>query len=878
MVNETRIPIAPKSSHLKRQMMLPVDFLPQYQRFWERDPSLGESPLWDELATRVINRPYLDGIWPISHSIYDLKHAGRTVYHRNHDVSHAMRQRLYVQQFLNLVATQGNPTYQPIAKEIMADRQLSSCLELAIFMCRAGRTNEQSGKEDPSNAKRSANLFAAIAERLGYEPRLIQFVNFCVANHKPTFSDELIAIIGSREKAQLIKNILNASHHLDLVRCKSGFEHETIKDAICHDLELFVDTGSLDLDFTVQGMMHSAATACALTGTRVKHHGFTHYSPRNDAELKLQCVDGTSAKFTELKTGCVFPSVQHPPTTTVTTAIDALITQARDHAATAPKPYAGRFAGLYHAIFPGERRAANRINAQVNELIYQLEMVKRGFDPITLKTISADTRPEGYSAILQEVIAHAKTRGERAESGYATLLENQQQTLLERLPNSALEKMDPQSTEYKRLSSMLDLNMRSHERPIRRFEVSQMYKASSKIGWFIDRVLHKPEQSQAGGDTEEMEIVAIYKIKKDATPTAAAQAAPVAPAPSAMSMRNLLHGCSLSVAMNVVKNGFDAKYCNSNKFTGYGPLGKGVYMTPEATKASLFATCSSCGASRCGCVDAQGERRTKTLVLADGQFASAEPVIGKAWAMQFDDKSTGAPAALVGIAKNTYDASAFRTTEVCVTDGKDLQPTYVVQLRVKPKTSAVPKAEPEAKTPLPTPQQQATASPKPTPQPSCRITTQQKTDLPMACMAMQQTTHPLYESIGKHLQTSDTGKTYHLQIEKTRLEVKPNRIDLLPQTASPALDKQAIIAAITIIGQNNPHARLVIAGPHKAAIEKIANEHITQQQLKLSISQPPAPATPAQLSAKHGLFPNNPIAPINHTSPACQTPRPLRTK
>lgn len=157
--------IDPPSSTLGRVMQIDLKPMTGFANFWNK--SKDSSPVWQIIADTYINRPYLD-IPRIFGGFYDISHDGFTVYHRNHDVTHAVRQKHYAQMYIDIFRKNGNVKTKQAAEFIQSSSEVQSCLELAIFLCRSGRTNEKAGKDDPSNAKRSAALFAKVAQELGY--------------------------------------------------------------------------------------------------------------------------------------------------------------------------------------------------------------------------------------------------------------------------------------------------------------------------------------------------------------------------------------------------------------------------------------------------------------------------------------------------------------------------------------------------------------------------------------------------------------------------------------------------------------------------------------------------------------------------------------
>ena len=230
-------------------MSVDLQPLAVYKHFWKTEAA--EQSVWQVLADNYVNKPYLD-IPALFRGGYDLTHDGFTVHHRNHDVTHAVRQRVYAKHYLDIIETSGNAEYSPIAKQIKNNAEVQSCLELAIFLCRSGRTNEKSGKDDPDNAKRSAELFATVATEMGFDPGLVAYLKFAIGTHAPKLNkhQDLIARLPGEHKLQLatlLKGVIDLSHHTDLVRCKAGPPKEPVRDQIEVDLNEFLDPQKINI-------------------------------------------------------------------------------------------------------------------------------------------------------------------------------------------------------------------------------------------------------------------------------------------------------------------------------------------------------------------------------------------------------------------------------------------------------------------------------------------------------------------------------------------------------------------------------------------------------------------------------------------------------
>ena len=61
----------------------------------------------------------------------------------------------------------------------------------------------------------------------------------------------------------------------------------------------------------------------------------------------------------------------------------------------------------------------------------------------------------------------------------------------------------------------------------------------------------------------------------------------------------LFHGTNH--AQSILKNGFTTKYAQPEYFSGYGALGKGIYLTDLFSKAAIYINCSKCKQNHCTC-------------------------------------------------------------------------------------------------------------------------------------------------------------------------------------------------------------------------------------------------------------------------------------
>lgn len=176
--------------------------------------------LYQAISTSIINQPYADRPDDL------LTYFRQTIYHPNHDSSHAIRQSVNTQYFLAMVKEHGLPQVKIAASALTVEE--NEALKLAGFLFRAARTNELPGEQDPQNAVRSAELFKAIALELEFDKGLVDSLFYCIAytyTYPPDLDISTVhqGFVGTPElkleKLNLIKRLLHLSHHTDLVRC-----------------------------------------------------------------------------------------------------------------------------------------------------------------------------------------------------------------------------------------------------------------------------------------------------------------------------------------------------------------------------------------------------------------------------------------------------------------------------------------------------------------------------------------------------------------------------------------------------------------------------------------------------------------------------------
>jgi hypothetical protein len=272
--------------------------LEKHQRFWEQaDATQQFGQVAQVLSDFIVNTPYA-GVAHDEISRSDPKfllqpnsNDSMDVWRANHGTEHSIRQAVASMKLLDMVKANGKPEHKAAAASMTSEE--SSCMALAAYLFRAGRTNERGGKEDPSNAERSAILFRQVAERLGYNKELVDHIVYLMSSHIPVESNQSQFVQGHPnglplEKAKLVKRILDISHHSDLQRCWNNDECQ-ISIPINSQIEYLMGSPSAP---ATQKILVAMAQMAAASGDQVlpnlEIQG--HVQPSRRDKAKMQAV------------------------------------------------------------------------------------------------------------------------------------------------------------------------------------------------------------------------------------------------------------------------------------------------------------------------------------------------------------------------------------------------------------------------------------------------------------------------------------------------------------------------------------------------------------------------------------------------------------
>ncbi|STX36885.1 SidE phosphodiesterase domain-containing protein [Legionella feeleii] len=656
-----------KSSSFGYTMSIDLAPLNQFKKFWQHNANTNKSGIWQCLANNYINRPYLDIPSVIAKYSYNLQHDNYTVYHRNHDVTHAVRQRHYAQNYLEIIAKYGKDEFSTLAEAIINDAEVKTCLELAIFLCRSGRTNEQSGRDDPNNAKRSSELFTEVATRLGFDKGLIEFLAFSIATHKPDFAKykDLVSKLPGNDKeklAKLLYRIIDLSHHTDLVRCKTGGPDQPVRKDIEHELSELLAENKVNVPNAVSNLLTYAIQACKTTGTCVKYQEFGRENTDYDAQLKVLHTKDVLWSMGELQK--------------VELDIEQEIHNGKY----------GAFQELIKKVTNTKKLDLTNWRIDTKELNTLLKIIEQheltsaflvGLKPSahqqTLVTALQNKSKNQNTPIL---IKYAQALGENAVNNFDQQF---QQQARDRLKVSM-------AFEPSRLARAKDNGISAY--------FSQMIKeAKGDVPAFggDQFATHVTGVTKLANDEIEQKYAAVkkdIKLQKPLPQNYLAQMQTIEIPDIQLEDGEMLlyHGTGADIAHLIMTNGFDENRCRRVTGNGYGPLGKGIYFTSELSKAATFSRCSQCNMTeQCSCYDKETMQPAERVVLLNRVYVgNAEILSAKNDLIKEREKPADSFDSCIALSQELDPKSDYRSTEICVPKGAQIIPLYEIRFTFTP--------------------------------------------------------------------------------------------------------------------------------------------------------------------------------------------------
>ncbi|MFJ1267716.1 SidE phosphodiesterase domain-containing protein [Legionella lytica] len=254
------LPAHLKQSHGEdesKEILLTYRPLDEFKHYWtlQGKDKEKELQLLKLLSEDLLQIPYTDK--PHDYDFF----RGRVAFHTNHGTTHGLRLMVLFDYYLETLISHDREKYRLITLE---ER---SCLKLALFLFRSGRTNEVGWSGDPTYSLRSAAVFKQIALELGYPVELVHLISLCF-DYNYDLSLDAAIMMSEKKIAQGIvyQQLFKLSHNSDLVRCNTNYEtlHHMLMKAffeLAHSLDIarqWIDNGLL-----------FAAKLCQITGSPV---------------------------------------------------------------------------------------------------------------------------------------------------------------------------------------------------------------------------------------------------------------------------------------------------------------------------------------------------------------------------------------------------------------------------------------------------------------------------------------------------------------------------------------------------------------------------------------------------------------------------------
>ena len=257
------------SSIVKNPVLYSYRHLTAFQDYWK-----GYTPyaLFKILSEDLIEIPYVDNPADITERF------GKKAYHTNHGSTHAIRQYILCKNYLDFFKREAKPEIKDIANQLSLEEK--SCLELACFLFRSGRTNEMGWVDDLTYGLRSAEIFSQIASDLGYNAKLIKLIANSYDYHSKLLINESLtaqSLETTTKKANLFRVLLKLAHETDLVRCEAKSEPliEQIHSTL---LEVLPEKTTSEAS---KAFLNFACVLCRETGAKVTSP--SHQLEKSDA-------------------------------------------------------------------------------------------------------------------------------------------------------------------------------------------------------------------------------------------------------------------------------------------------------------------------------------------------------------------------------------------------------------------------------------------------------------------------------------------------------------------------------------------------------------------------------------------------------------------
>jgi len=267
-----------QSSHiLNKEVFLRLPNLRHWSTYWTNKEE-DIIRLLELLNTNIINKPYEDDNFvQAAYRTSGLGAGSKRVNRFNHGIIHSLRQWFYIKTLCELICEHGNQKSKTIIAELNNEKK--ALMELSAILCRAGRTNEKGHTGDPTYSYRSGKIVSIVATRLNFSNNLVVYDNgqrIKSGSFPNMVALQKSAMQGLNDEQGIIKELIDLSHHIDLIRCHKG--GDVFEYTHNHMREWF----DLDkLDNITMNFIQYATALCINTGDRVAYKIFT---PDNKAK------------------------------------------------------------------------------------------------------------------------------------------------------------------------------------------------------------------------------------------------------------------------------------------------------------------------------------------------------------------------------------------------------------------------------------------------------------------------------------------------------------------------------------------------------------------------------------------------------------------
>jgi hypothetical protein len=138
----------------------------------------------------------------------------------------------------------------------------------------------------------------------------------------------------------------------------------------------------------------------------------------------------------------------------------------------------------------------------------------------------------------------------------------------------------------------------------------------------------------------------------------------------------LFHGTNH--AKSIIQNGFTTKFAQNERFSGYGALGKGIYLTDLFSKAAIYINCSECKNNHCTCPPPK--KSQKVALLCRVTLGRVKVVPSNSFRSEYRRKEAPPPGFhSIWAPDKAFDLleSGFDANEFCVPESQ-VYPEFVI--------------------------------------------------------------------------------------------------------------------------------------------------------------------------------------------------------